>query len=104
MANEKDPSALALHLSSDRLTDPFDISVAHAICSLRNFGRLARCLSRFYKLRGAGRVLSPSDAQCQHEEVPHALRLLLLLSLQVVELINGSSAADCVVVVFPPLR
>ncbi|KAL8868986.1 MAG: hypothetical protein Q9174_004612 [Haloplaca sp. 1 TL-2023] len=52
---------------------------------------------------GPGRVLSPSDAQRQHEEVPHALRLLFL-AIEVVEFVNRSAAADGVVISAPSLR
>lgn len=62
---------------SDRasvLTEPFDNSVAHASCSLRRTRQLSITILCWW---GVGRVLSPSDAQRQYDEVKRALGFFL---------------------------
>lgn len=63
---------------SDRvpvLTEPFDNSVAHAICSLSQLYQHSAFLTA--RWQSMGRVLSPSNAQRQYNEVKCALRFFL---------------------------
>ena len=57
------------------LTEPFDSSVAHAICKLCHFCQDSYSLVA--RWQGTGRVLSPSNAQRQYEKVKRALGFLL---------------------------
>lgn len=70
------------------LTEPFDNSVAHAICSLCRFCQHSTPL--IARWPGMGGVLSPSNAQRQYEEVECTLRVLLFPIVPVQQTCRGT--------------